>query len=280
MKKINPRELKRFEIKTQEDALMILGSLIAPVKMDLEKYAEYRDELEQLVIKYAALNEDKETLIPANEYENINDKLLFRQREMLKYCSDHQKDSFSYMSVRGAFVKRGFLKRDLETQVSKILNEFLDIRNLSFHNTQSGYTASKEVALKGMPDFLRDLVTINPQINPIIISKIINYDFAFIASSLIHADEIKKRFSLVIQAMMSDYEEMFMNLKNRPIFLSGDGGIQFYENSITKRLLDHSTDSTQISMAIQKAKYSGSQEDFDKYAIFSTKEKNKDTDAR
>ena len=61
MKKINPRELKRFEIKTQEDALMILGSLIAPVKMDLEKYAEYRDELEQLVIKYAVLNEDKET---------------------------------------------------------------------------------------------------------------------------------------------------------------------------------------------------------------------------
>ena len=28
------------------------------------------------------------------------------------------------------------------------------------------------------------------------------------------------------------------------------------------------------------AKYSRSQEDFDKYAIFSTKEKNKDTDAR
>jgi len=273
MEKMNPRELKRFEIKTQEEAMMILGTLIAAVKVNLERYVEYQNELELLVTKYEPLNTDKETLIPAKEYENINDKLLFRQREMLKYCSDHQKDSFSYMGVRTSFVKKGFLKRELEIQVSEILNDFLDIRNWSFHNTQSEYTASREVALKGMPEFLKGFATIIPQINPIVIDKTVNYDFIFIVSSLIHADETQKRFSLVLQSMISDYKEMYMSLENRPILLPGDGSIQFYERSLTKKFFDHATDSTQISMAIQKAKYSGTQEDFNKYAIFSSKEK-------
>lgn len=280
MDKMNPRDLKRFEIKSQEEAMMVLGTLIAQVKENLEKYTMYQDELEKLIAKYEPLNDDKETLISAKEYDDINDKLLFRQREMLKFCSDQQKDSFAYIELRPTFIKKGFLKSTLNTTVSEILNNFRDIRNWTFHNTQSAYTASREVAFKGMPEELKKIATPIPQINPLLLPKTVSYDFLYVISSSIHAEKIKNDFTLILQAMISDYKEMFAELKNRPFLIPGGDSLQVIEKKVTHRLMDHITDSTQISMAIQKSKYSGTQEDFDKYAIFSSKEKKEDPDAK
>ena len=273
---MNPRDFKRFNIKNQEEALMVLGSLIALVKVNLEKYTTYRGELEQLVEIYRPLGLDQETLIPAPEYENINDKLIFRQREMLKYCSDQQKDSFSYIHLRNEFVKRQFLKTELAPNISAILNRFLDIRNWTFHNTQSSYTAYMEVANKSLSNNIKGFVTSVPQIKPIIIDKIEFYDFPLIATGLLHADQIKHDFTLVLQSMVSDYKEMYKDLGKHQIFIPGGDSNLFFERKRTKRFMDQSLDCLQILTAIQKGKYTGCQEDFDKIAIFNRdKGKNK-----
>ena len=64
--------------------------LISGVVVNLEKYKEYATEAELLLEKT-----DGE-YVPAKEYESVNDKLLFRQREILKLTADHQSSSFSY----------------------------------------------------------------------------------------------------------------------------------------------------------------------------------------
>ena len=268
---MNNKNFKRFDIKNQEEALVILGSLISVVKVNLDKYSTYRNELEHLVVKYEPLNDDKEVLIPAEEYENINDKLLYRQREMLKFCADQQKDSFSYIGIRHNFVKREFLKTKLDSNVSAVLNHFLDIRNCTFHNTQSIYTAYKEVTDKELPDDMKESITVVPQINPIVINKVESYDYLFILSSLAHADRMKNDFTLILRVMTSDYEEMYRGLGEHQIFIPGGDSILFFEKKLVKRLKSPLSDCVQLAMAIQKAKYDGSQASFDEVAIFSSK---------
>lgn len=81
----NKRNYKNYPISNIEDALEVLGGLISGVQINLEKYEMYSNEIIELYQKYegkAKIN--KKIFIPAKEYDDINDKLLYRQREILK----------------------------------------------------------------------------------------------------------------------------------------------------------------------------------------------------
>lgn len=83
------KQYKQFPINDESDACVVLGSLISGVIINLEKYSEYANEAIELL-----KNLDEE-YVPAKDYDGINDKLLYRQHEILKFISDHQKSSFS-----------------------------------------------------------------------------------------------------------------------------------------------------------------------------------------
>lgn len=44
---------------------------------------------------------------------NVNDKLLFRQREILQLTADHQSSSFSYIDLRKLLEKNQYLSSSL-----------------------------------------------------------------------------------------------------------------------------------------------------------------------
>ena len=88
------QQFKQFSITCAEDACIALGTLISGVSVNLEKYKEYASEAEALS---ESINQE---YVPAKEYDDVNDKLLYRQREMLKLTADYQSSSFSYIDLR------------------------------------------------------------------------------------------------------------------------------------------------------------------------------------
>ena len=95
------QQFKQFSITCAEDACLVLGMLISGMTVNLEKYKEYASEAESL------LESIQEEYVPAKEYDDVNDKLLYRQREILKFTADHQSSSFSYIScLRSKYIIR------------------------------------------------------------------------------------------------------------------------------------------------------------------------------
>ena len=140
------KQYKQFTINTLEDGCLVLQSLIVPVIIDLEKFKNYANEAEDLLKIYKP-----DDAIPAEVYDSIHDKILYQQRELLRFIADHQSTSFSYIGVRSLLIKKRFLKRELDDETKKILKDLLDIRNWSFHNAQSMLTAELEIAKKAIP---------------------------------------------------------------------------------------------------------------------------------
>lgn len=184
MSKVN---YKVYPIENVETALEVLGDLIRNVIYDLELHKTYHNELRELAIKYfSKASEDelknKTINIPTDEYYNIKDKISYRQMMLLQNLSDEQKTSFSYINLRRFLKQKNYLCNSLPEDVSKHLNELLRLRNWTFHNTQSNYTANKEVANKEVPHNC----SVRRMFNPVIINK---YQFVDI-KELISYDEL------------------------------------------------------------------------------------------
>ena len=170
------QQFKQFSITCAEDACLVLGMLISGMTVNLEKYKEYASEAESL------LESTQEEYVPAKEYDDVNDKLLYRQREILKFTADHQSSSFSYIDLRKILEKHKYISSPLSEEMSAILSEFLDVRNWTFHNPQSLMVAAKEVAHKDIPDELKEIAQVTPQLNPVLIRKICRYELVMLAS--------------------------------------------------------------------------------------------------
>ena len=251
------QQFKQFTINSIQDACLALGMLISGVVVNLEKYREYASEAELLLEKT-----DGE-YVPAKEYECVNDKLLFRQREILKLTADHQSSSFSYIDLRKHLEKNKYVSSSLSQEVIDILSELLDIRNWSFHNPQSLMVAAKEASEKGIPKELIGMAHITPQINPVIIQKIDKYEMVMLASLVFHSQRRIEQFDKVLTSMKSDYQEMFDTIEDKPYIMTAEGlssEVQYFEVHTTAGLSDHGSDIAQISMAIQKSKYDGTEE--------------------
>ena len=256
------QQFKQFTINSIQDACLALGMLISGVVVNLDKYREYAIEAELLLEKT-----DGE-YVPAKEYESVNDKLLFRQREILKLTADHQSSSFSYIDLRKHLEKNKYLSSSLSQEVIDLLSEFLDIRNWSFHNPQSLMVAAKEAAEKGVPKELIGMAHITPQINPVIIQRIDKYEMVMLASLVIHSKRRIEQFEKLLASMKADYQELFDSIEDKPYIMTAQGlssEVQYIEVNTTASLLDHGSDIAQISMAIQKSKYDGSEEKFNEW---------------
>lgn len=271
-KKKSQKNYKQYTVITNEDGMLVLGTLINDVVVNLKKYKDYAIELNSLCERYEKFSNESEDeiLIPAEEYDNINDKLLYRQREILKYIADCQKSSFSYIDFRKLLVKNKLLSSSLDDKLTSLLNEFLDIRNWSFHNPQSRMVAFSEVAKKSIPDELKGMVAITPQINPLIITHVSSYDFMMLLSLSAHVEIRTAQFELILKQMKSDYEEMYDRVENKPIYLNGPrdtSKVIYFERTYPTRFVSPASDVTQISMAIQKSKYDGSTDKYNEWAI-------------
>lgn len=265
-------KFKQFTINCPEDSLVVLGSLIGGVITNLKKYKEYFEELSGLLKKYcqSESSSEEDILIPAKEYDDINDKLLFRQREIIKLMAEHQKASFSYNSIRPLLIKKGYIKHELDEDVKGLLSEFLDIRNWSFHNVQSRLVAYREAAEKRIPDEIKSMVKLTPQLNPVVITITKSYELIGLISLVIHVERRISEFELVLECMKKDYEEIYSELEYKPFLCSPQGfsnDVVYHELYTISRIDDVMSDVAQISMAIQKGKYDGTKEAFDKFVI-------------
>lgn len=258
------QQYKQFRIDTIQDACIVLGMLITNVTINLEKYEEYAFEANTL------LERADGEYIDAKQYDSIDDKLLYRQHQILKFVADHQSSSFSYIDLRKILEKKGFLHSPLPQKVAKLLNELLDVRNWTFHNPQSLMVAAKEVAEKNIPDELKGKIQITRQINPVIIPKVFQYELLVLASLVIHTEKRIEQFKNILQTMKADYQEMYDSIESKPLILTENGfssDVQYMETYRTSHLSDYNSDIKQISMAIQKAKYDGSDSSYDEWVV-------------
>ncbi len=258
------QHFKQFSIDSLEDACVALGSLISEASIHYEKYKEYSDEAESLLE-----NSDAE-YIAAKDYDNINDKLLYRQHEILKFTADHQSSSFSYKDLRKLLEKKGYISTPLSDEIVEILNELLDVRNWTFHNPQSLMVAAKEAAERNIPPELKGIAKIVPQLNLILIPKVEKYELLMLASLTIHTKKRIDQFGAVIKSMKADYQEMYGSIKDKPLLMTACGPsdeVQYIERYVTSQLTGYQSDIAQISMAIQKSKYDGTDQMYEKWVL-------------
>ncbi len=264
MSKGTKQEYKRFNVDSIQNACLVMGMLISGVIVHLEKYKEYASEAKTL------LENANSEYILAKNYDDINDKLLFRQYEILKLFADHQSSSFSYIDLRKLLKKKGYLMTPLSDDMTRVLNELLEIRNWTFHNPQSRMVAAKEIAEKNVPDKLKESVKIVPQLNPVIIEKVDKYELIILASLIIYVEKRIEQFEAIIKNMKSDYQEMYNCIEDKPLLMTSHGlssKVQYIERTITRSLIGDQTDIAQISMAIQKSKYDGTEEAFKEWSV-------------
>ena len=259
MSKGNKKQYKQFAINSLEDGCLVLKSLIVPVIIDLEKFRNYSDEAEVLLEKYKL-----DGFIPANIYDSIHDKILYQQRELLRFMADHQSSSFSYISVRELLEKKGFLKSSLTENSNKTLKELLDIRNWSFHNAQSMLVADLEMAKKSIPSEMGGSVEIKPMLNPVVIRKVKTYTWKMFADFVFHNKVRLAQFELILSEMKKDYQEMYGFLSDTAFIQTSSGlsrEVQYIEQEIENQNPKKAGSSiASLSMKIQKGKYDGSNE--------------------
>lgn len=261
---VNKKKYKQFPIITLEDGCFVLQSLIIPVVIYLGKIKSYAGEVEKVFNTYKP-----DDLIPARVYDPLHDKVLYQQRELLKFIADHQSSSFSYINLRPLLTRKGFLKRELHEESKRTLNELLDIRNWSFHNVQSMITADSEIANKSIPPELKGFVEIKPMLNPVIIKKVKSYTWSMMSSFIVHNDERANQFETILSEMKKDYQEMYEALLSNQIILTETGWtseVQYVEQEVNG-LNPHTagSDISSLSMGIQKGKYDGTDESLKKW---------------
>lgn len=259
MSKGNKKMYKQFDINTIEDACLVLKSLIVPVLIDLEKFKIYSDEAEQMLKQYHV-----NMTIPAYEYDSIHDKVLYQQRELLRFLADHQSSSFSYIDVRKMLVKKKFLKQELSLESDKILNELLHVRNWSFHNTQSMLMADLELAKNSIPKELRESVEVKPMLNPVVIYKTKSYDRKMLEGFVEHNKIREAQFDVIISEMKVDYQSLMDELPESLYMVTNRGlsrEVQYIEYEIdSQNPKGAGSNIAALSMGIQKGKYDGTDE--------------------
>ncbi len=258
------QQFKQFNIDCIQNACIALGTLITGAIVHYKKYKEYADEADEL------LECSNTEYVTAKDYDDINDKLLYRQHEILKLLADHQPSSFSYKDLRKQLERKGYLTTPLSNDITSILSEMLDIRNWTFHNPQSMIVAAKEAAERSIPPELQGVATIIPQLNPLIVATIDRYELLMLASLTVHTRKRITQFEAVINSMKADYQEMYSSIDDKPFLMTDKGfsdEVQYIERRITSQLSGYQSDIAQISMAIHKSKYDGTDQAFKKWIL-------------
>lgn len=255
------KQYKQFEMKSIEEACIIMRGLLIPVITDIGKFKNYSQEAIVLMDKYNTSHS-----IPSDEYDSIHDKVLYQQRELLRFIADNQSSSFSYKMVRPMMEKRGFLNRKLEQSKLEILNELLNLRNLTFHNAQSMIVADLEIAKKSIPKELEGQAEIRPMLNPVFITKIEAYSKDLLAGFIEHNAIRLNQFETILEEMKIDYQELINSLQDESYAITGmgfDRKVQYIERKMNViDPINAGSNIAALAMGIQKGKYDGTDEAF------------------
>ena len=261
------QQYKQYTINNAEDACAVLGSLITSVYVDLEKYQEYIIEASEL---FERLNASGAEFVSEKEYDDINDKLLYRQREILRHVADRQKSSFSYMELRPKFESMGLVSTSLSPDMETILREFLDIRNWTFHNPQSLLVAAREASIRNIPQELQQSAIVMPHVNPVVITKVKYYKIEMLVTLIAQADHKSELFSSILESMKNDYQEMYKGVDKRRLAMTGQSIASDVEYRVHEEIVgleSFQSDVAQLSMAIQKSKYDGTDDSFYQFVL-------------
>lgn len=270
---------RQFTIDTKDDALLALGSLISSSISILKKFEVYATEAKALQQRYLG-----EEYIPSKDYEDVHDKVLYCQHVLLTLMADEANDIFSYRSLRKWLTSHDvegckIITRTLDTESLEILNELHEIRNWTLHNTQSRLVAEKEVMERQAAEMERVLgvrPSVIAQLNPIVVVEFKSYTMSMLESFVYHNLTRFAQFKIILDEMKRDYQDIFDLLDNPSIVVNPefetlveDGASKFPVKIATHTTIcgitDKESDVANLSMAIQKRKYDGSNDSFNKH---------------
>ena len=260
----NNKKYKRLTFEKKEDFIYALFRLIIQVSSSLQQYKTYALDLEKEVEPFLRKEEGKtNSFISADLYNSIHRKLHDVSSELMKYIADLQDSSISYNMFRKivdnnkAIVSLPSLSDDVQHEIK----ELLDVRNWSFHNPQSLYVADKEKFDKQIPKELKQFIDWNMTFNPIKIIVPTKYDACCLVSLYIHVSKRIEIFEQILKSMLNDYSAL----------LGRSASIEIIHDPGITPLFSDSDSQIQLSMAIQKGKYSGSMEDFRRFTFYKNK---------
>lgn len=248
--KLVKKNYKNLDFNCKNDYLYALYSLIINAVKNLNKYKRYNNELSNYL---SSLDESIE-YISAEIYEEWEDKIQNTSRALMMVFVDEASTGFSYVMFRKLMKKTEYKLNDLSRDVEDNLKELRDVRNWSFHLAQSNFVASKEVFMKSIaPDFQK---YITYDFNPIKIPKDIEANILLLHSLFIHTDSRITIYDELIKCMVSDME-LLLGQK-----------VSFVELINPKiEMFDNGFALAQLSMAMQKRKYDGSDEAYEKITL-------------
>lgn len=234
----------------KNDYLYALYQLIANAVNNLNKYKRYNKELFEYLISL----DESIKYISADVYEEWEDKIQNTSKALLMVFVDDTSTGFSYVMFRRLMKKTKYKLNDLDEKTDAYLSELRDVRNWSFHLPQSNFVASKEVFRKSIsPDFQK---YITYDFNPIKIQKNIEASILLLHSLFLHTDKRIAIYDELVKCMVSDMEILlgekvkFVEVINPSIEMFDDGFA-----------------ASQLSMAMQKKKYDGSDESYEKITL-------------
>ena len=135
-------------------------------------------------------------------------------------------------------------------------------------NIKSMLTADLEIAKKSIPPELTGIAEVKPLLNPVVIRKVKTYAWAMLADCIIHNGERADQFDAILTEMKKDYQEMYESLPDAQFMMTSDGltrEVQYMEQIIENQNPQKAGSSiATLSMGIQKGKYDGTDESFER----------------
>ena len=243
----NKRNYKNINFNCKDDYLSALYSLISLTVQDLNRYKKYNSNLLAYLISLG----ENDKYIPNEVFEEWEDKIQNRSRSLLMDFVDEASTGFSYVMFRKIIKKTEYKLNDLDEGVEAHLRELRDVRNWSFHLAQSNFVACREMFMKSVtPEFQKYVMY---QFNPIKIEKNISASVLLLWSLFYHTEKRIEIYDELFGCMIADMETLlgeklnFIEVVNPRVEFWGNG-----------------TALAQLSMAMQKKKYDGSDESYEK----------------
>lgn len=245
------KNYKNLNFNKKEDYLFALYVLIGHVYKLLKRYNRYQNDF--VAFLNPILYSDEE-YVDTEICEEWQDKFLSVSRELIKHFVDDVKTGFSYIMFRKMVNKTEYKLKPLDKSLEKELEELRDVRNWSFHLAQSDFVAMKEVFYKKIPKEFHSYVEYS--FSPIRVSISKKTNKMHLASLFVHNERRIEIFQRLFNRMHADFEELLgmsaeiVEINEKPL-----------------EFLDDSCAAMQLSMAMQKRKYDGSDEAFEKITL-------------
>ena len=113
------------------------------------------------------------------------------------------------------------------------------------------------------------MAKIKPTLNPVVVRKVKTYAWTMLSDFIIHNGERADQFETIFSEMKKDYQEMYGLLPDTPYIMTGIGltkEVQYMEQEIYNQDPKKAGSSiASLSMGIQKGKYDGTDEMFEKW---------------